>query len=96
MQDYNITILQLQDYPLAFKEIINDPLSGRLWTVYIFFGQIRRKSFHAWLAFGEPRLAKSEPVYLKQWATKKNHFQHKQENSHLQIATEKEKTTEHG
>lgn len=96
MQDYNITILQLQDYPLAFKEIINDPLSGRLWTVYIFFCQIRRKSFHAWLAFGEPRLAKSEPVYLKQWATKKNHFQHKQENSHLQIATEKEKTTEHG
>lgn len=61
-----------------------------------FFVKSGEKSFHAWLAFGEPRLAKSEPVYLKQWATKKNHFQHKQENSHLQIATEKEKTTEHG
>ena len=53
------------------------------------------KRFHAWLTFGEPRLAKSEPVYLKKWTTRKNHFEHKQENPHLQIATAKEKTTEH-
>ena len=64
--------------------------------VHFFLSNQENKSFHAWFAFGEPRLAKNESVYLKQWATKKNHFIHKQENSHLQIATEKGKTTEHG